>query len=285
MENNKNKSVIELAMERVAREAARKALTSDPATSDALVQRQRKTDSTQTLRAEPATTELHSASPQRSEVQPSRSQNDAIPSALCDVDTHTTDRRFGFGSKTLVFAVTIPALIGIGAMMLMTQTARQNKLFLPPTKLVNVAAMASAPAASIPATATITVFPKTAQYEGESLARFLLERWRQAWTRRDIEAYLHCYSQNFVPADGQSRANWESARRKNLSSRSDISVNISKLNIERIADDQVKVFFVQDYASGTYQENARPKMLLMSRTGEDWKIISERQIARPAAVK
>lgn len=48
----------------------------------------------------------------------------------------------------------------------------------------------------------------------ESKVRDLVEGWRLAWQRRDVEAYLRYYGPQFVPANGQIRADWNKARQK-----------------------------------------------------------------------
>ena len=113
--------------------------------------------------------------------------------------------------------------------------------------------------------------------DDESQARAVLERWRQAWASRDVEAYLACYSRDFLPADGQTRSAWAATRRNKLSSRSDISLQVHDVRVERVDGDHLKVVFLQDYASGTYRESARPKTLLLARTGADWRIAGEWQ--------
>ena len=108
-------------------------------------------------------------------------------------------------------------------------------------------------------------------------ARDLVEHWRRAWSSRDVDAYLGCYSANFVSARGQTRTKWAKARRRNLSSRSEISVQVHDLRIERIDTGRLKAVFLQDYASDRYREVAQPKTLLLVRAGDDWRIAQEWQ--------
>lgn len=107
--------------------------------------------------------------------------------------------------------------------------------------------------------------------------RELIEGWRQAWAQRDVEAYLGYYSQQFVPANGQTFSAWRKARQQNLSSRSSILVGIKDIRVERIDDDRIQATFFQDYASGAYQESARPKTLMFERADKKWLISGERQ--------
>ena len=108
-------------------------------------------------------------------------------------------------------------------------------------------------------------------------AQALVERWRQAWSGRDVQAYLACYSPDFVPADGQARPNWEAARRKMLARRADIRVAVNALRLEHLDTDQMKASFLQDYTAGSYREQARAKTLRLVRLGADWLIAGEQQ--------
>jgi ketosteroid isomerase-like protein len=105
----------------------------------------------------------------------------------------------------------------------------------------------------------------------------MLERWRQAWSNRDIDAYLGFYSARFVPADGTKRSVWAEGRRKNFLSRVSISVGIHDVKIIPIGSQQVKITLLQDYASGSYQETRQPKTFLLTREGGDWRIAGEWQ--------
>ena len=189
----------------------------------------------------------------------------------------------GYHFGTLVFTTGIAALAGAGLMWLGMSFA--NRGLLP--KPVAVAPVAM-PAQQLAAPATpIAVAPVAAPVspvpDGEAQARELVERWRQAWSSRDIEAYLRCYSPDFVSATGETHDRWVAARRKKLAVPSDIKVHVHHMNIERIDDNHMKVVFQQDYASGAYLEIAQPKTLLLARTGSDWLITGEWTGKGPAA--
>lgn len=104
-----------------------------------------------------------------------------------------------------------------------------------------------------------------------------LENWRQAWSDRDIEAYLGLYSPAFVPATGKTRAEWAATRRRNIIGRADLSVRVSGLEVRRLNEQRVELTFLQDYASGQYREVGRPKRLLLAREAGQWQIIAEEQ--------
>jgi ketosteroid isomerase-like protein len=150
------------------------------------------------------------------------------------------------------------------------------------------------PAQPAPVAAPVVVAPtpviETASVEpaprptDEDRVRELIENWRSAWAGRDVDAYLACYSTDFIPANGQTHDAWVAARRKNISTRSDIAVSINELQVERLGTRRMKVHFLQDYASGSYRETAQPKTLLLVRTATGWKIGGEWQGEAPADV-
>jgi len=105
----------------------------------------------------------------------------------------------------------------------------------------------------------------------------LLEGWRQAWERRDVKAYLMYYSPHFVPANGKTHDAWRKGRFSNFASRPSISVGIKKVQTVLIGSDQFKVFFLQDYKAGNYEERDQPKTLLIELRGDKLKIAGEWQ--------
>lgn len=118
----------------------------------------------------------------------------------------------------------------------------------------------------------------------EDEARALVEAWRLAWSRSDVNAYLGHYSARFVPVNGQSPAQWAASRRKVIGARTDIQVNTHDLRIQRIDDRSMNVSFLQDYAAGNYRETAQPKVLRLSREDTGWRIVSEQSWPAGAAL-
>ena len=268
------RSVIESAMDRVASENA--------ALKESTSVGRRKYDAALTRRLSHIHTALGSDVPQEVPT-PQASEHHAEPRLSSLSDSFAARAGSGYHFIALVFTAGIAALVGAGLMWLGMSFA--NRELLPRPVAVAPVPMPAQPVAG-PAT-RIPVAPVAAPVssvpDGEAQARELVERWRQAWSSRDIEAYLRCYSPDFVPANGETHDRWVAARRKKLAVPSDIKVQVHHMNIERIDNDQMKVIFQQDYASGTYQEIAQPKTLLLARTGRDWLIAGEWTGASPAS--
>ena len=126
----------------------------------------------------------------------------------------------------------------------------------------------------MPAQAPASTTPAIAD---DSAVRAAAERWREAWSKRDAAAYLAAYSRDFVPADSQPREKWAESRRRNMMSRSDISVRISQLDAMPVGSHRFRLVFLQDYRAGSYEEHGQPKTLLMVREGDEWRIAGEWQ--------
>lgn len=187
-------------------------------------------------------------------------------------------------SATLLATALVSALVGAGAMWL--AIGGQPASEPPPTQIVNAAPVPVAPPVAPQAPVAEAAAPAASELapmvnRDEDQARELLEAWRQAWSSRDSDAYLSFYSPNFTPADGQKRAEWAAARRKNLDSRPLIKVEIRDINVERVDDQQLKLAFLQDYAAGSYRETAQPKILQLVRQEGKWLIAGEWQGTAP----
>jgi ketosteroid isomerase-like protein len=184
------------------------------------------------------------------------------------------------GTGSLILTSMLSALFGAG-LMWWQATPHEQGLSAPSQALHAAATPISVPTTSEP----LRITPATPEITDEKRISDLLEAWRSAWTQRDIAAYLNAYSQQFAPADGNSRDGWVAARTKKLSTGAPIDIQMHDLAIERIDADQFKATFLQDYASGSYRETARAKTLLMAREGGEWRIRQERLEETRLAIK
>lgn len=177
----------------------------------------------------------------------------------------------------------ISALLGAGLMYLILNGLRpapaESVTVVASEPVLAPAVQSRQPTASIQAEtaeAPVVQAPAPAA-DPQAEARPVIEHWRQAWSARDIDQYLASYSDNFVPADGGSRAAWAEARRKNFASRDSIAVSVRGLTAEADGEDVIKVYFRQDYASGSYRETGQWKTLVLQREDAGWRIVAETQ--------
>lgn len=207
---------------------------------------------------------------------------EAISAKATDIQNRpaTIDSGKSFGTGSLVITAMISALFGAGLMWLNAPHG--------PTPATPAPALLSlpAPSASPPALPEATLLaPATTEISDKTRVGELLEAWRNAWAQRDIAGYLNTYSQQFTPADGNSRDAWVAARSKKLSAGAPIDIQVRELGIERLNADQFKATFLQDYASGSYREMARTKTLLITRESGEWKITKEWQAENMLATR
>lgn len=154
-----------------------------------------------------------------------------------------------------------------------TAAAPATQAALPPAPM--------APSISPPARTRPSAEAQVDKSLDEQRIRDLLENWRLDWSRRDVDAYLAHYDPAFVPAGGQTRAEWAASRRQNILRRPAIRIEVNDLRIEQVDEKQVRLSFRQNYLSGTYQETALPKTLLLLRGQAGWRIAGEWQGQEP----
>ena len=147
---------------------------------------------------------------------------------------------------------------------------------MPPPTGVDTATPAGGAA---PAVATEAISPeKPPELPLDEQVEAAVETWRQAWSARDMVAYLDAYSETFTPPNGESFEDWVASRYRNVGGRKSIDVRINNLQVEPVGDDRARVSFTQDYASGSYRETEQPKTLDMVRDASGrWRINGEWQ--------
>ncbi len=183
------------------------------------------------------------------------------------------ERRERSLARTLLACLLSAALGAGGTWLLMADLgAAPGEPGQPQAVRISPTAIASAEMAALatPVAPVALAAPDAAQV-GE-----LVEQWRQAWSGRDLAAYLDAYGAAFEPAIG-SRDAWVAARTKKLATPGGIEVQLRDLVIEGWGEDRYKVSFLQDYASGSYRETGRAKTLQVARENGQWKIVREQQ--------
>ncbi len=103
----------------------------------------------------------------------------------------------------------------------------------------------------------------------------MVEAWAKAWSAQNVNEYLAFYARDFRTPKGESRSQWEKARRERLTAPKHIQVQVSALQVKPIDDTHVSVTFRQHYKADTLN-TATTKTLVLVKSGEKWLIQQER---------
>lgn len=101
-----------------------------------------------------------------------------------------------------------------------------------------------------------------------------IARWADAWSRKDVAAYLAAYAKNFAVPGGRSRQQWEAQRRARIVGKRSIEVKIDDLQVS-VDGNTAQARFRQSYRAGRLAETSN-KMLTLERTNAGWLIKQER---------
>lgn len=99
--------------------------------------------------------------------------------------------------------------------------------------------------------------------------------WAQAWSKKDADAYLAYYAKDFKTPGGESRAQWEKARRARIAAPKSISVSLASPKVTMNGADRASVSFRQNYRSDVLKANSRKTLVLVKADG-GWKILEEK---------
>jgi len=119
----------------------------------------------------------------------------------------------------------------------------------------------------VPAVPAVAVDPDAAVLRS-------VKAWAQAWSAKDVDAYLAFYAADFKTPNGVPRAAWEDERRVRVAGPRSIKVSIRNPKVVRHDDRRAAVVFQQTYRSDRFQGRTR-KTLEMVRIGDDWRIVDE----------
>src|SRR6266446_2239087 len=98
--------------------------------------------------------------------------------------------------------------------------------------------------------------------------------WAGAWSKQDVDAYLAFYAKDFKTPKGETRAEWEAARKQRISTAKKIEVAVDSPKVTLKGDSAV-VTFRQAYRSGSLKINGN-KTLHLVRSDGRWLIQQER---------
>jgi tetratricopeptide (TPR) repeat protein len=100
-----------------------------------------------------------------------------------------------------------------------------------------------------------------------------VQAWAKAWSDKDMKRYYAAYASQFTPANGATRAQWESDRRIRIVSKKTIAVELRDMKVTAKGD-TATVRFQQIYSSDNLKGTSR-KTLDMVRQGQKWLIVRE----------
>lgn len=97
--------------------------------------------------------------------------------------------------------------------------------------------------------------------------------WANAWERKDMGAYIGAYAPGFKGTEGSASA-WQAARRQRIVGKSRISVELSGITVELLANNTARASFRQDYAADQLKVSSQKSLELVKRDGK-WLIRKE----------
>jgi tetratricopeptide (TPR) repeat protein len=98
--------------------------------------------------------------------------------------------------------------------------------------------------------------------------------WAQAWSKKDADAYLAFYANDFKTPGGEPRPQWEKTRRERISAPKSIAVGVEQPKVTMQGSDQASVSFRQSYRSDKLKSSSN-KTLVMTRADGRWLIREE----------
>jgi tetratricopeptide (TPR) repeat protein len=137
------------------------------------------------------------------------------------------------------------------------------------------AAPASAKPASVAATPAPTPAPEkaTGNAASDDVTKAIVA-WADAWSRKDMKAYLGAYASDFDTPKGMSRKAWEQEREKRIAGKGGkISVSIDTPQIV-VNGDKATATFRQHYKARG-MDSTTTKILALVRSGGKWLIKDE----------
>lgn len=112
----------------------------------------------------------------------------------------------------------------------------------------------------------------------EDITSFM-QRWAQTWSRQDVDAYLSFYGEQFVPAAGRSRSDWEALRRSRILAPKEIQVTLDDYQINPLENGRQRVEVIQSYTSNLLSDRFK-KSFDLQQTEKGWAILRERSLGR-----
>ena len=116
--------------------------------------------------------------------------------------------------------------------------------------------------------------PQDAVSGAEAEVKKTLLGWANAWSRKDVRAYLGYYASDFQTPKGASRKAWEAERASRIDKPGKLQVTVDDVRVS-IANDKATVKFRQSYVSSSLKSSTG-KTLVFVKSGSKWLIQQER---------
>lgn len=171
------------------------------------------------------------------------------------------------GGAPAVTAATSPAPVLTPATTSNTPSVKQT----PASAAAPVAAAVKPTATPMPPASKPAALP----VDGDAVksAEAAVLAWAQAWSDKNMPAYLAAYSPEFSPPGKQSRQTWEKDRSDRITGKSHISVKLSELST-KVTGDEAVVVFRQAYKADALSVSSRKTLQLKMRANQ-WLIVRE----------
>jgi len=148
-----------------------------------------------------------------------------------------------------------------------SQVAIAREPAKPAVVLAQKPAAPTAPKAPVPAEASAA--------DGSAEIVAALNGWAEAWSKKDADAYLAYYAREFKTPGGESRSDWEKARRARIAAPKSISVSVTTPKVTMTGPNQANVTFRQAYRSDVLKTSST-KTIIMTKNDGRWQIAQEK---------
>jgi len=104
-----------------------------------------------------------------------------------------------------------------------------------------------------------------------------LNAWADAWSRRDADAWLGFYADEYVPAGYEDAASWREEQRRRFEVPASTRVDANSVRVEPMPDGSVRARFVQHFGEAPDERSVAKELVLVpARTAARWMITQER---------
>lgn len=117
--------------------------------------------------------------------------------------------------------------------------------------------------------------PRASGGSGQEEVVKTVRAWAQAWSSRNVNAYLGFYAKDFKLPSGQTRAAWETSRRQRIQAPKQIDVSVESPRVSLTGDNTATVSFRQHYRSDSLKTSSTKTLSLVKVDGK-WLIQQER---------